>query len=71
MQVMRDTQGRHMPLRLLMERSIVSKVSQPGKHVWCICKFVYVFVTDSKDASSGELYDCSGNSDRNGHLLIS
>ena len=27
MQVMRDTQGRHMPLRLLMERSIVSRVS--------------------------------------------
>ena len=27
MQVMKDTQGRHMPLRLLMERSIVSRVS--------------------------------------------
>lgn len=38
MQVLRNSQGRHMPLMLQMERKIVSKVSKPVEvHILCVC----------------------------------
>ena len=32
---------------------------------------IMYLLIDSKDASTGELHDCSRNSDRNGHSFIS
>lgn len=79
MQVVQNAQGRNMPLRLQMERRIVSRVS--WLNIVLLLNIVVKFTivkwlfhdlscspTDSKDASPGEFYGCSGDADRNGQL---